>query len=47
MKVYVWPDGTWCYGDELEEMTHMSDDYQVHETVLMDAELEEWILEQV
>lgn len=27
-----WPDGTWCYGYELEEMlTFMSDDYQVHE----------------
>ncbi len=23
-----WPDGTWCYGDELEHMTHMSDDYE-------------------
>lgn len=24
----VWPDGTWCYKDELHEMTHMSDDFQ-------------------
>lgn len=25
----VWADGTWCYGHELHEMTHMSDDYEV------------------
>jgi hypothetical protein len=25
--IYVWPDGTWCYDDELHEMTYMSDDY--------------------
>lgn len=25
--VYEWPDGTWCFKDELYEMTHMSDDY--------------------
>lgn len=25
--IYLWPDGTWCFGDELNAMTHMSDDY--------------------
>lgn len=25
----LWADGTWCYREELEQMTHMSDDYQV------------------
>jgi hypothetical protein len=25
--IYVWCDGTWCEEDELEEMSHMSDDY--------------------
>ncbi|AGC35602.1 hypothetical protein HOS22_gp36 [Rhizobium phage RHEph08] len=28
-QVCVWPDGTWCYKDELPEMTHMSDDYYI------------------
>ncbi len=27
--IMLWPEGTWCYRDELEGMTHMSDDYQV------------------
>ena len=27
--VLTWADGTWCYGHELDEMTHMSDDFQV------------------
>lgn len=25
--VYVWPNGDWCEIDELEGMTHLSDDY--------------------
>lgn len=25
----LWPDGTWCERDEVEEMNHMSDDYIV------------------
>ena len=25
----MWPDGTWCFTDELWQMTHMSDDYIV------------------
>ena len=27
--ILVWSEGTWCYGYELCEMTHMSDDYLV------------------
>lgn len=27
--IMLWSDGTWCFRDELEEMTHMSDDYKV------------------
>lgn len=25
--IYVWPNGDWCEIDELESMTHLSDDY--------------------
>ena len=25
----LWPDGTWCYHEELREHAHMSDDYEV------------------
>ena len=27
--IVLWPDDTWCYMDELCEMSHMSDDYQL------------------
>ena len=27
--IYIWPDGTWCYQDELEDYGFMSDDYCV------------------
>ena len=27
--IYVWPDGTWCYAEELDEYGHMSDDYVI------------------
>jgi hypothetical protein len=26
----VWPDGTQCFRHELEQYTHMSDDYSVY-----------------
>jgi len=39
-----WPDGTWCYRYELDEMSHMSDDYEIipfgtdrHEQVTTDG----------
>lgn len=25
----LWPDGTLCHWDEIDEMTHMSDDYEL------------------
>lgn len=25
----IWADGTWCYREDLEEMSFMSDDYEV------------------
>lgn len=27
IHICFWPDGTWCYRHELEQMTHMSDDF--------------------
>lgn len=27
--ICLWSDGTWCHRFELEEMTHMSDDFEV------------------
>lgn len=27
--VFLWPEGTWCYRNELWEMDHMSDDYLI------------------
>ena len=25
--ICAWPDGTWCLKEDIEEYTHMSDDY--------------------
>lgn len=39
--VAVWPDGTWCYKEDLEEMlTFMSDDYYI--TQPCDMEDQQW-----
>jgi hypothetical protein len=27
--ILVWPDGSWCFRDELIEMAHRGDDYSV------------------
>ena len=27
--ICLWADGTWCYYSELEEMGHMSDDFEI------------------
>lgn len=27
LLAFVWPDGTWCSPEEIEEFTHKSDDY--------------------
>lgn len=27
--IVLWPDGTWCYHEDLSEYQHMSDDYEI------------------
>lgn len=27
--IYLWPDGTWCFGNEVATFGHKSDDYEV------------------
>lgn len=27
MTIYYWPHGTWCFEDDLEDYSHLSDDY--------------------
>jgi hypothetical protein len=30
VNIYLWPDGVWCYSEELEELLRFkSDDYEV------------------
>lgn len=29
--LHKWADGTWCYDEDLDDMTHMSDDYETFE----------------
>jgi len=36
--IYVWPDGEWCYTDELHEYQDKSDDYLL---IPVDASLDE------
>lgn len=31
MKVAIWPNGDWCYVEDLPEMSHLSDDYRIRE----------------
>lgn len=31
MRICIWPDGEWCLLEELTEMSHRSDDYEVRE----------------
>lgn len=40
VNLYVWPEGSWCYAEDLESyLQFMSDDYQVHEiSIIVDAE---------
>ena len=39
----VWPDGTFCSWDELEQMTHRSDDYQLIEVPASVEDIYAWI----
>ena len=44
-KVYIWPDGDWCYEDELQEYSWKSDDYKVYFLQLSnDSDIENVIL---
>lgn len=27
--IFLWPDETWCYRSEIQEMNHMSDDFKI------------------
>ncbi len=31
MKIFIWPDSTWCFDEELPELDHLGTDYEVHE----------------
>ena len=31
MKIAIWCDGTWCYVEDLDQYTWMSDDYAISE----------------
>jgi hypothetical protein len=28
-SICLWPNGVWCYVEEIEGMNHMSDDYRI------------------
>ena len=35
--IYLWPDGTWCREEDLEEcLDFMSDDFEVHQVLAYD-----------
>ena len=27
--ILLWPNGSWCYRSDIQDMSHLSDDYQV------------------
>lgn len=33
---FIWPDGTWCGYEDLAELSHMSNDYEVFEVLAED-----------
>jgi hypothetical protein len=44
MKICYWSDGCWCWEDELEGMSHRSDDYAVTEPEFVnDYLIDEWV----
>jgi hypothetical protein len=47
MIIHIWPCGTWCYQDEQHEMSHKSDDYEVHQVPdsFMSDEIDSLVLE--
>lgn len=41
-RVYLWPDGTWCEGPDLDEyLNFKSDDFQV--LILTEYEYDDWL----
>lgn len=42
IKIVVWPDGEWCYIEDLYEASHRSDDYIVYSvyTTLTEDEID-------
>jgi len=49
--IYIcyWPDGTWCYRHELEQMVHMSDDFARAELPenLIEDEIHEFVQKEI
>jgi hypothetical protein len=41
MTIYYWADGTWCKENEVDEFTHMSDDYGIFTSFATDEEIDE------
>lgn len=35
--ILLWPNGSWCYRSDVQDMSHLSDDYQV-----LRADSEQW-----
>jgi hypothetical protein len=45
-KICVWPDYTWCYEEDLEEYSHLSDDFmllEIPEELEDDEEIDAWL----
>ena len=47
--ICYWPDGTWCYRHELEQMSHMSDDFARAELPenLIEDEIHEFVQKEI
>lgn len=49
--IYIcyWPDGTWCYRHELEQMGHISDDFARAELPenLIEDEIHEFVQKEI
>ena len=43
-RVCVWPDGTWYYFEELEEVPWKSDDFAVIEVPNDVEDIDEWLI---
>jgi len=45
-RVCVWPDGTWYYFEELEEVPWKSDDFAVIEVPNDVEDIDEWLIQE-